>query len=103
MKDLLEPIRQRRKLEEVLNENENISIKPKEHVNEPGPVRNVLGGLFSGLATTPLGVAGMIEAIPSASYNLTKAALDENYDVSDALLDTIGSNKSFIFCHNITY
>lgn len=95
MKDLLEPIRQRRKIQEVLKDNESISIKPKENVNEPGPVRNVLGGLFSGLVTTPLGVAGMVEAIPAASYNLTKAALDKDYDVSDALVDTMTSNKSF--------
>ena len=53
MKDLLEPIRERRKIQEVLKDNESISIQPKQNVDEPGPERNVLGGLFSGLLTTP--------------------------------------------------
>lgn len=95
MKDLLEQIRERRKIQDVLKDNENVSIEPKENVDEPGPIRNVLGGLFSSLATTPLGVAGMVEAIPTVSYNLTKAALDKDYNVSDALVDTMASNKSF--------
>lgn len=95
MKDLLEPIRARRKIKEVLKDNENISVQPKQNIDEPGPIRNVLGGLFSGLATTPLSIAGMVEAIPTVSYNLTKAALDKDYGVSDALVDTMASNKSF--------
>ena len=79
MKDLLEQQRQKRKISDILKENSEVwDVK---EVDSPSPVKNVLGGLFSGLATTPLGVIGMAEAIPTASYNLTKAALDENYDI----------------------
>lgn len=93
MKDLLEQQRQKRKISDIVKENSE--VWSTKEVDSPSPVKNVLGGLFSGLATTPLGVIGMAEAIPTASYNLTKAAIDENYDVKDALIDTVSENKSF--------
>lgn len=95
MKDLLEPYRKRRKISNILEENSKLNTENVTKSDEPRITRNVLGGLFSGLVTTPLGVAGIVEAIPRSLYGLGKAAIDENYDTKDALVDTIINNKSF--------
>ena len=95
MKDLLEPYKTKRKISDILEQNSNVNIQLPEKTKEPGPIRNVLGGLFSGLVTTPIGVAGLVEAIPTAGYNLTKAAFSDKYDTKDALMDTLVNNKSF--------
>lgn len=87
-------------IEEILKENEQkeeiskIVSEKEQKSTEPGVIRNALGGLFSGLATTITDLGALGEMYPKAVEGLTRAAIDPKYSLKDAAIDTIVDNKN---------
>ena len=87
-------------IEEILKENEQkeeiskIVSEKEQKSDEPGAIRNFLGGLFSSLATTATDLGTLGEGYLRASHNLGRAAVDPDYSAKQALVEALTENKN---------
>lgn len=85
-------------ISEILKENEQeVEISDDKNLNrneESNLVKNFFAGLGSGLATVPSGLVALGEAVPRTAEALTRAAIDPNVNVKDALVNSLIENKS---------
>lgn len=92
-------------ISEILKENEQLAeIEDDKNLNrneESNLVKNFFAGLGSSIATTVPGLAAIGEAFPRTIEAATRAAIDPNVTLKDALIKSIDENVSLKLSEDI--